>query len=547
MRVGVWVAAAVLMVVALGCKRGDGSGGGTDSHGVHSAGVLVSNGIAADLRVTPDRKQITFLTDAMKPRLDGIPPQMLLGVLQVLPVGGGKARRLGTGVTNVPGGYLVSPDSRWALYLEGFNAAAHAGVLHAVDLQDPASDPVKLDNEVTYLLPSPDSHWIAYVRGGVLKVGKLPSGPFREVAGEVTVAQFSPDSAFLAFKRSQAAAGGLGLVKVAGSEPLKKLADQVGDYGFSPDSKRIALAVRSTVTPGTFDSFSAAVAEPKPVKVATACSGFAFSPDGKWLARTEGARVVEAVNFVGDLVVGPADGSGGDKVGTSVNGTGFGFSPDSTQIAALEKFDFTKGREWGSLVLIGLKDRKPKELAKRVKTFLWAPDSKALALQPIEFSQEYGPSANLLVYRPGDEVPKQVLTGVWGYSFDPKSRYAAGPERLQPWRGGRKPSRVRPLQHRPGHCTAGAEEDRGCDLQLQDDARRREGPRHVRGDRPGHLQRRHLRDGLGQPEDAGSAHPAAGPVRRREGNDRVAYVVAERSRAGVYLAPLDAASARAAQ
>ncbi len=546
MRVRVKVAAAVLAAL-LGCKKGGEGGGGVDSRGIRSAGSSVSAGIAADLRVTPDRKQITFLTDAMKPRMDGIPPQMLLGVLQVLPVGGGKPRRLGSGVTNVPGGYLVSPDSRWALYLEGFNAAAHAGVLHAVDIQDPSSDPVKLDPEVTYLLPSPDSAWLAYVKAGVLKVGKLPGGPFREVAGEVTVAQFSPDSSFLAFKRTQSAAGGLGLVKVAGSEPLKKLADQVGDYAFSPDSKRIAFAVRSTTTPGTYDLFSASVGDAKAQKVATACSGFAYSPDGRWLARTEGARVVEAVNFVGDLVVGPAEGSAGNKVAVSVNGTGFGFSPDSTQIAALEKFDFTKGREWGSLVLVGLKEGKPKELAKRVKTFLWAPDSKSLALQPIEFSQEYGPSANLFIYRAGEEAPKQVLTGVWGYSYDPKSRYVLA---------------------RNGCSRGGAGgSPRACDLLSIDLSKPELASKKLV---EGIYSFKTTPDGekilvtyaeIGPDTFNVATYDVASGARKTldqhillpalfagEGNDRVAYVVAERSRAGVYLAPLDAAEApRAAQ
>src|SRR5690606_27109043 len=64
-----------------------------------------------------------------------------------------------------------------------------------------------------------------------------------------------------------------------------------------------------------------------------------------------------------------------------------------------------------------------KELAKRVKTFLWAPDSQSIAFQPIDFHQEFGISANLMVYKPGWEAAKQVLTGAWGYSFDPKSRY----------------------------------------------------------------------------------------------------------------------------
>jgi hypothetical protein len=65
---------------------------------------------ATDLRLTPDRTVATYLAMAEKPHLEGVPPQMVIGVLNAVSLSGGLPRRLGSGVTNLPGGYLFSPD-----------------------------------------------------------------------------------------------------------------------------------------------------------------------------------------------------------------------------------------------------------------------------------------------------------------------------------------------------------------------------------------------------------------------------------------------------
>jgi hypothetical protein len=413
------VAGALMALALVGCKRGDAKeGGGKGGSGragavVGGQGVLLAEGPAEDLRVTEDGQYATFLQKTHKPILEGIPPQMRLGTLYGVPVTGGSPRKLGDGVTNVPGGLLFTPDSKYALYLTGYNVAAQAGVLHVLALTDPSAEPQKIGDAVTYFLPSPDGTKVAFVDGGVLKLGAVPTGPFRQVAGEVSTAGFSPDGTMLFFKRKLAAAGGLLAVPVESppgkpTEPTK-LADQVGDYVVSPDSKHVAWQVRSTTTPGTYDLYVADLPALKGRKVAPGSSVFAFSPDSKWLARTEGAKP----ELLGDLYVGPASGEPGRKVGERVKE--LGFSPDSQALGFLAKYDLPAGA--GLMGVVTLPDGEPKMVGGRVPNFVWGKDSKHVAFLSRFLKPIY--SVDLMLYQLGAEKAQKAHPGVFGYGFMP--------------------------------------------------------------------------------------------------------------------------------
>ncbi|HLL53160.1 MAG TPA: gliding motility protein, partial [Myxococcaceae bacterium] len=273
---------------------------------VGGAGKPIAPGPAADLRLSPDGSHALYLANAEKPRLQGVPPSMVVGELYEVPVAGGPARKLGSGVTNVPGGALISSDSRWALYLSGYSAANQEGALQAFDLTDPnpSAEPIPLGRAVTYFLPSPDAKWLAFVDGGVLKVGPLGQKSFTDVAGEVSTAEFAPDGSYLVFKRKLPANSGLVYVPIGKWQEQKKLGEQVGDYAVSPDSKRVAFTRRSESVPSTYDLYLASAPKMEPKRVALGAGLFAFSPDSKWLARTEGVKP----ELLGDLYVGPASG-----------------------------------------------------------------------------------------------------------------------------------------------------------------------------------------------------------------------------------------------
>lgn len=404
--VGLAVACAVLALA--GCKKSK------PAEQAHLAlGEQVVSGKATDLRTTPDGQHALYLMEGEKPRLDGIPPQMLVGELFAVPTSGGSARKLGNGVTNVPGGYTFSPDSRWALYLTGYNVVTQSGSLMAADLSDPTSEPVELGQDVTYVLASPDSKSVAFVSGGVLKVGSLPKGPFKELAGEVQTVAFTPDSSHLIYKRRLSAAGGLFAWKVGGEGGPVKLGEQVGDYLVSSDSQRVAFAQRSRTLHSTYDLFLASLPDWKSKQVAEGVGVFEFSADAKWLGRTEGQRPDE----LGELVVGPADGTGGRKIAKKV--AEFEFSPASNAVAYLELYDISARA--GVLGVAELPDGKARRVGNRVPNFDWSPDGKSVAFISRFMKPVY--SVDLMLYPLSAEDAFKVKPGVFGYNYDPKARY----------------------------------------------------------------------------------------------------------------------------
>src|SRR5439155_18748371 len=97
-------------------------------------GQRIAGGLATDLRVSPDGKFAAYLKEASKPRLEGVPPTMRVGELHVVPTAGGEPKKVGNGVSNFPGGYLFTPDSKWVLLLVGFNASSQLGQLEIAPL-----------------------------------------------------------------------------------------------------------------------------------------------------------------------------------------------------------------------------------------------------------------------------------------------------------------------------------------------------------------------------------------------------------------------------
>ncbi|WP_342381412.1 gliding motility protein [Myxococcus stipitatus] len=373
-------------------------------------GLLLEAGRAADLRVTADGRFATYLMNGQKPRLDGVPPQMLLGALHVVKVDGGEPRVLGESVTNVPGGLLFTADSKHALFLTGYNPASQSGSLNVAVLDDEKADPVVLGTAVSYMLPSPDGTKLAFVDGGKLKLGPLPSGPFVDVAAEVSTAQFTADGKSLLLKRRLSAAGGLAVVSVEKPEEApRKLADQVGDYAVSPDGTHVAFQVRSESVRGLYDLYLTDLSSQKPKRLAVASQAFGFSPDGKWLARSENGKP----DVPGDLYVGPASGGPGRKVGERVEI--FSFSPDSQAVGFLDKYDVTARA--GLMAVASLPDGAPKRVGDRVPNFVWGSDARYVAFLSRFLKPEY--SVDLMLYPLGAEKAEKVHRGVFGYGFMP--------------------------------------------------------------------------------------------------------------------------------
>src|SRR6266849_10621663 len=97
-----------LSIALCACRKTGRAGSG---RGVPSLGKRIGEGPGVDLRLTGDRKYATYLANPKNPRLEGVPPPMRIGALYAVALGSDSPRKLGEGITNVPGGYLFSPDS----------------------------------------------------------------------------------------------------------------------------------------------------------------------------------------------------------------------------------------------------------------------------------------------------------------------------------------------------------------------------------------------------------------------------------------------------
>ncbi len=417
---------AALSLIAGGCKSKEKDTGGSSTPAPTGTGKALASGLTTDLRVSPDGTVAAYLLDAKRPMVEGTAPQVQLGELRFARVDGSLERKAGDRVINTPGGYLFSPDSRWLLFLQGYNPADHFGQLVVQDTRAPSGGARALGQDVSYFVISPDSKWVAYVESGMLKVTSLDTeaAPV-DVAGEVKTAEFAPDSRALLVKRSVAAAAGLLLVPVGDWSKQVKLGEDVGDYTVASDGAAVAFTMRNPDSPSSFDLFHAALPSGKVKKVATAVTTgashagptFAFSPDGKWLGRIESGRSDKR----GTLVVGPSSGAAGAKVAEQVYR--FEFSADSAAVAYLDKYadNSGPGAGHGNVGIATGPEWAPKKLGTRVPNFNWGADGKHLAFISRFFQPVY--SVDLMLYAVGEEAPKKIQAGVFGYEFSSQNKY----------------------------------------------------------------------------------------------------------------------------
>lgn len=402
------VALACTVAVAA-CSKGGGQPAQAEKPLVGGLGKRLAAGPVADLKLTKDGAHATFLRNPKRPAIQGVSPLMALGELGVASLKDGIVRFVGQGVTNRPGSVLFSPDSSWLLFVDGYNTAAEAGTLHTFQLGAPG-EPELRGRAVSFVSVSPTGKAFAFVDGGVLRLAALEAGSAaRAVATDVSTAQFTPDGTLLLVHHRASTGGALERVLVEGSRPPLRLGDSVGDSILSPDGKRVAFAVKSTVVKDGRDLWVAALPDGKPVRVVTGTGPFAFSPDAALLARIERAKA----SSIGNLVVGPASGGTGRAVAERVGD--FSFAPDGKAVAALANYD--EQQRWGRLTYAPLPDGAPVELGRRVTTWIWSPDNKHLAFNLRVFQPL--PSVDLWLYVRSKPSGAAVMANVYGYDFGP--------------------------------------------------------------------------------------------------------------------------------
>lgn len=380
---------------------------------------------AQDLRPAPDGAVLTVLVDAKKPPIQGAPPPMRLGELWAVPTVSGEPVKLANGVTNMPGGWLFTADSRWILFSGAYDPTQQLGELYVQDAKDLSKERQRLAARVAYYVPSDDSKQLAFVENGILSVGALPAGPFRQVAGEVSTAEFSADGKYLYFRRKYSAAGGLFQVNLADERAQpRRLLDQVADYTILRSGKHVVVNARSTPGDRTFQLHAIDVATLDDRKLADDAVRFRVTPDGTvaaWVANGG------AVSELGELWMCTLVGGKPRKLADGVKD--FEFSPDSKRLVFREnylelplggreaKVGDAKVEKVGDLSLVELPDGPPRKLQKLCPNYLFSPDGAALAYTARIEKPDV--TRRLLLLKPGATEPVALKDWLYEYMFQP--------------------------------------------------------------------------------------------------------------------------------
>ena len=422
-RVGALIVWVTINLVS-GCRQKTDSEPISKAKSLTAGGTRIASGKAFDLRLSPDREIALYLKDALKPAVEGIPPQMVVGRLYRVALSSNRPadrseREVAAGVTNLPGGYFVSADSKWLVAVDKYQASTQSGGLVVAGLKNAEPSTRVAASGVEQVILSPDSKWMAFINQGQLMLGALPSGPFRPLVNQAVTGAFAPDSRRFYFKRSFGSGGGLYYTSTqagpSSGEKFTQLGEQVGDFSVSNDSCHVAFTVRSA-SPGIKGGYDLRLAsEPRMTAVLKAVGAgvFSFSADSKWFAFVEGQKP----ELLGSLRVEPLSGGSPVELGAKVSEAVF--APDSSAIAYLEHFDI--GARAGVLKVATLPERKPIWAGDRVPNFSWGSDGEYLAFLSRFLKPLY--SVDLMLFRMKDRLPSKIQPGVFGYGFGPANRY----------------------------------------------------------------------------------------------------------------------------
>lgn len=393
-----WVAAALAAAVAVaGCGRRAEPPAGR--------GKRLAEGTARLLAPSPDGAWLAWLDRCAAPPARGLPADVASCDLRVAPAAGGEARRVAEGVTTLPGGLAWSPDGRALAALADYDYGASAGGLV---VWRPGGEARRLAGAVGfYGFASSGDLWFA--AGG--RLHRAPAGGEPEpVARAAAVATFDlgPAGSRWALARRQSAAGGA-LLLLRDGQVVAEVPGPVGDYAFSPAGERVAFTVRDR------DGFTLRVGPVGPGLASAPAAGrriqsFAFSRDGSALAWVGDLQPGRA----GDLWLAPAASPrGASRLAAGVGE--FRWAAAAPRLAWLQDFD--PRMRSGTLAAPGA-GGKPVVLGRNVTAYDLAPDGARVAF--LEHVTAGGYSVDLKLGRPeGGGAAETVARGVFGFDFSP--------------------------------------------------------------------------------------------------------------------------------
>jgi dipeptidyl aminopeptidase/acylaminoacyl peptidase len=329
----------------------------------------------------------------------------------------------------------LTPDASTILFLADINPPPEKdapegvlqGILTAVGTQ--GGEPRPLGGGVTTLEDgyriSPDGRFVAYLAGfrfkdqsGALYLAPIPSGEAQLIAQGATFYKFSPDGARLGY-----VAGGEMHLRSLADGADRKVASPAATFEFSRGARRMLF-------------LSAAGKAPARVG-AEGVSSFVFSPDSRWLSFLDGMGPKKTF---GDLELVPAAGGPVVKLGQDV--VEHRWAPDSKWVALRESHENKAGRVWSTFKVAAVPSGKVRfkvdGAAKSFLNFAFSSDAGSLAYLRVTKDD----LALWLLSLAKKEPPREVEKWVYSYQFAPGDRE---------------------LWYR-SHCTA---EGRRCDLMSQ--------------------------------------------------------------------------------
>jgi len=390
------VPALALALAAAACSRAPEKPAGI--------GRRVAGGAAQGLRASPDGAWLAFLDRCARPPGPLVPLGVVACDLEVVPSAGGAVERVAEGVTSLPAGLAWSPDGKGLAALAGYD---HAEARGAMVLWRPGGGARRLAGAVGFYAFTPGGE-LGFVSQGQLFLAR--GEEVVAVAGATGVATFEasprpggpgPD---LLVRRQSAAGGELLLVKGAAVRGRAGAAP-AGDYAFSPPGDRVAFTARKG---DGWDLLVGAAGDGRAERVGSRVQSFAFSRDGS------------AVAFLSDLAPGrPGDlwaaAAGAPAVRLAERVGEFRWASAALRLAWLQ--DFEAQVRSGALA-VGGPGMRPVVLGHNVTAYEIAPDGTRVAF--LEHVTSGGYSVDLKVAPVAEGArPATVARGVFGFDFAP--------------------------------------------------------------------------------------------------------------------------------
>lgn len=348
-------------------------------------GKRLSEAPARGLKATADGAHLVFVTDVKPPQdKEDVPEGLMIGALATVPAAGGAVRVLGQGVTTLAGAFQLSPDGRFVAFLSGFQIDRHVGALQLAELARADGAPRPLGEAVSFYRFSGDGRWLGYVESGALHLFELARGRDLLVERDVATFEFSANGEALLFRKPLAAGGLLRLSAIGeeGASEISTVAERVGDYGFSPDGRFYALTARVEGPGAPYRMLVSETSSTKPRPLGDEAGAFTFSPDSKRVAfvANQTPGMPHGDLFVAELPLTEAAGAP-RQIGASV--ADFRFSPTSDAIALRENQRNERGQMWQEFKVVRLPSGEvrlhEKALPKSFINFLFSDDGRELA------------------------------------------------------------------------------------------------------------------------------------------------------------------------